>query len=141
MDTDVDDRGHIEIVAKRRRLSGALVFACCAWLGLSALLEGLLGSCGMPTIVFVLIGCLPLAVASMLVWRCPACSRHLGRNHYPEFCQHCGARIGEKTDASVAKTLLDVVLLILASVVSVVAVGLLVYYFMGGQAVVERFLQ
>ncbi|HEY0603208.1 MAG TPA: zinc ribbon domain-containing protein [Herpetosiphonaceae bacterium] len=34
----------------------------------------------------------PIILASIIVWRCPACDALLGRGD-PQFCPHCGAQL------------------------------------------------
>jgi len=47
---------------------------------------GLSGQVALPPILVLIVGAL---IYSHLNWRCPACSKYLGRGINPRYCPHC----------------------------------------------------
>jgi hypothetical protein len=49
------------------------------------------GEQGFLPITVSLAAMIALFIPLLVLWRCPACQRSLGRNLFPERCQYCGA--------------------------------------------------
>lgn len=48
-------------------------------------------------VLFAMGGIVAAIAFSLWNWRCPACSRYLGRTTNPAFCSKCGAKLRQQT--------------------------------------------